>query len=222
MHRFKKSIVAAGLGAGLLGGSAAGLVLTGASVSGAQEAATTQSAAGTASSSSATSETTRPDPAEHFAEALAPLVADGTITQDQADAVTAALAEAMPADGAGGPGGPGMGHGGGPAGSEAAATALGISVDELRAAIEQGQTIAEVAAASGIDVQTVIDAMVAERAARLDESVAAGELTQEEADQKLADATTRITDEVNNGRPQRGAPPAEAPTDAPAESETTG
>lgn len=222
MHRFKKSVVAAGLGAGLLGGSAAGLVLSGASVSGAQEATTTQSESGTDSSSSATSGTTRPDPAEHFAEALAPLVADGTITQDQADAVTAALAEAMPADGAGGPGGPGMGHGGGPGGSEAAATALGISVDELRAAIEQGQTIAEVAAASGIDVQTVIDAMVAERAARLDESVAAGELTQEEADQKLADATTRITDEVTNGRPQRGAPAADAPTDAPAESETTG
>jgi len=219
MHRFKKSVVAAGLGAGLLGGSAAGLVLTGASVSGAQEATTTQSESGADSSTSGSTETTRPDPTEHLAEALAPLVADGTITQDQADAVTAALAEAMPPQGAGGPG---MGHGGGPAGSEAAATALGITIEELRAAIEQGQTIAQVAAASGIDVQTVIDAMVAEHAARLDESVAAGELTQEEADQKLSDATTRITDEVNNGRPQPGTPPADAPTDAPAESETTG
>ena len=53
-------------------------------------------------------------------------------------------------------------------------------------------------------MQTVIDAMVAEAKTRLDEKVAAGELTQEEADQKLAELTERITDSVNNGMPARG------------------
>ena len=82
--------------------------------------------------------------------------------------------------------------------------ALGITADELRTALEGGQTIAEVAAEKGVDVQTVIDAMVAEAKTHLDEEVAAGEHTQEEADQKLADVTERITDSVNNGMPARG------------------
>ena len=64
-----------------------------------------------------------------------------------------------------------------------AAEALGMTEDELRTAIEGGQTIAEVAAAEGVDLQTVIDALVAE-------------------------ATERITDFVNNGPPER---PADAP-----------
>ena len=46
--------------------------------------------------------------------------------------------------------------------------------------------------------------MVAQAKTHLDEEVAAGEHTQEEADQKLADITERITDSVNNGMPARG------------------
>jgi lipoate-protein ligase A len=53
----------------------------------------------------------------------------------------------------------------------------------------------------------VIDALVAEFKAHLDEEVASGEHTQEEADQKLAKATERITDMVNNGRPEGGRGP---------------
>lgn len=43
---------------------------------------------------------------------------------------------------------------------DAVATALGITRDELRAAHESGQSIAEIAAAEGVDVQAVIDALV--------------------------------------------------------------
>ena len=64
-----------------------------------------------------------------------------------------------------------------------------------------------------MSVQTVIDAMVGELKTHLAEEVASGEHTQEEADQKLADATERITDMVNNGMPERGAGPG-APADA--------
>ncbi|MCX6540262.1 MAG: hypothetical protein NTX77_01500 [Actinobacteria bacterium] len=143
-----------------------------------------------------------------LADSLSKLVTDGTITQAQADSITAALEAnrpaGMPDDGMGGPGmgrhhgkggpgmggegkgGPGMGRGRG-AGLEAAATALGITADELRTELQGGKSIADVATAKGVNVQTVIDALVAQ-------------------------AKTRITDMVNGVRP---AAPADQP-DAPA------
>src|SRR5262245_30163160 len=51
-------------------------------------------------------------------------------------------------------------HGPGPQ-LEAAAEAIGITEEELLAALQDGQSIAQVAEANGVDVQTVIDAMVA-------------------------------------------------------------
>ena len=143
-----------------------------------------------------------------LADSLSKLVTAGTITQAQADSITAALEAnrpaGMPDDGMGGPGmgrhhgkggpgmggegkgGPGMGRGRG-AGLEAAATALGITADELRTELQGGKSIADVATAKGVNVQTVIDALVAQ-------------------------AKTRITDMVNGVRP---AAPADQP-DAPA------
>jgi hypothetical protein len=215
----KKRFASAGLAAGLLAGGGAGVALGVTSISSAtsspsvnvvDETATTDPAvttdpAATDPATTATDDTTgddapadRPDRGAFLQETLQPLVDDGTITQAQADAVIAALEAARPEGGRGmGPGGPGMGHGRGGHGLEAAATALGITADELRTAIEGGQTIAEVATEKGVDVQTVIDAMVAELKAHLDAEVAAGEHTQEEADAKLADAVERITEHVN-------------------------
>ncbi len=184
---------ALGLAAGLAAGGAAGLVVAVPAVSGAQSTSTT-----TVDGSTATTDTGRPDPGTRVNDALAPLVSDGTISQEQADKVAEALKDAMPMGGRGG----GMGHGG--QGLDAAATALGITADELRTELEAGTTIAQVASDKGVDVQTVIDAMVAQAKTHLDEEVAAGEHTQEEADQKLADMTERITDSVNNGMPARG------------------
>jgi hypothetical protein len=54
-----------------------------------------------------------------------------------------------------------------------AADALGISEEELRAALEDGQSIAQVAEAQGVDVQTVIDALVAAATERLEAREAA-------------------------------------------------
>ena len=181
---------ALGLAAGLAAGGAVGLVAAVPGVSGAQSTATT-----TVDGSTPT-DATRPDPGTRIADSLAPLVADGTITQEQADKVASTLSEAMPM-GRGDHGGRGMGL-------DAAATALGTTADELRTELQSGQTIAQVAEAKGVDVQTVIDAMVAQAKTHLDEEVASGEHTQAEADQKLADVTQRITDSVNNGVPARG------------------
>jgi hypothetical protein len=126
------------------------------------------------------------------------LVEDGTLTQDQADAVADALQEARP-DRL-----PGFGpwHGVGPFGGpilDEVADAIGIEVDELRDALRDGQTIAEVAESEDVDPQTVIDAIVAAARERLDEAVADERIDQEDADEHLADLTERITELVNEG-----------------------
>jgi hypothetical protein len=95
-------------------------------------------------------------------------------------------------------GGPGRGRH-----LEAAATAIGIEVDALREALRNDQTVAEVAEANGVDPQTVVDALVADVSARIDEKVAEGELTQEEADEKKAELPERMTALVNGERPAR-------------------
>jgi len=133
---------------------------------------------------------------------LAGLVADGTLTQEQADKVAETLAAKMPAGG--GHGGRG-GMGGGFGGLSTAATAIGITEDELRTELEAGKSIAAVAEANGVSEQTVIDAIIAEAKAHFAEEVANGEHTQAEVDSKLADLETRVTEMVETeGLPQRG------------------
>lgn len=182
-----KKIVSISLGAGLIVGSAAGLIAVPA-VSGAQST----------SSTAATAPANRPDPSVRLNETLKPLVDAGTITQAQADAVIAALKADMPERGERGRGGKGG------AGLEVAAQSLGMSADELQTALKGGQTLAQVAADKGVNVQVVVDALVASATNHINEEVASGELTQAEADEKLANVTERVTERVNNPRPEGG------------------
>jgi hypothetical protein len=101
------------------------------------------------------------DRLQAISDALADLVADGTITQDQADKVAAALDESD-ALRPGGPGGPG-GHGGMvPLDLDVAADALGLTQGELRDALAtEGTTLADVAEEQGVETSTLVDALVA-------------------------------------------------------------
>jgi hypothetical protein len=232
-----------GLTAGLLGGGAAGLALTGSTLASAQTsdvtgtvsdpAATTDSTVASGDSSTTTSvpattasdpaasdpstTTTAPaapaTPAPSSGSAAAPkgdwaksvldgLVAKGTITQAQADEILAALQAARPDHGPG-PGGKGGPHGFG-RDLDAAAQALGMTADELRTALQGGQSLADVAKAKGVDVSKVVDALVAQLKAHLDEEVKSGKHTQAEADQILAEAKTRIDAFVNGTAPAGG------------------
>jgi hypothetical protein len=78
-----------------------------------------------------------------------------------------------------------------------AASTIGVTVDELRSALESGQSVADVANAHGVDPQKVIDALVADAQSKIDERVASGDLTQEQADEIKADLPDRIADFVN-------------------------
>jgi hypothetical protein len=192
-----KKMVSAGLAAGLLAGTGAGLILQ---MSGSAGAAGTSTAAvqvddttDTSSDTTATDDAAaQADRTARLQEVLQPLVDDGTLTQDQLDKVIATLDAAGPiggGHGGRGPGGPGL---------ATVAETLGMTEAEVKDAISNGQTLAQLAEAKGLTGQALIDALLADLKAHLDEEVAAGEHTQEEADAKLADATTRITDFVNN------------------------
>jgi hypothetical protein len=224
--------VAIGIAGGLLAGTAAGLVfgvpgLTSAA-SDSTTAAVVQQTDETDPSTPAPADTTAPADARaaedapemgtKLRETLQALVDDGTITAEQADAVTAHLVENRPERGEGGFGGGPGGHRGGPGGmfgrggpgmgSEALTELLGLTAEEIHTQLHDGTTLAEIATAQGVEVQAVVDALVAELDTRLDEAVANGRIDRADADLYHADATTKITDMVNNGRPDRGAPDA--------------
>jgi hypothetical protein len=156
-----------GLAAGLLGGCAAGLVLTGTTLAGAQVTDVT----GTVTDPAATTDST---------------AAESGDTTTKADC------------------GRGHGSGHGFRNLDAAAQALGMTVEELRTALRGGKSLAAVAREKGIDPGKLVDALVAQMKARLDEHVASGKNTQAEADQMLADAKTRIEAFVNGTAPAPG------------------
>jgi polyhydroxyalkanoate synthesis regulator phasin len=145
------------------------------------------------------------DAATWVKDVLDNLVKAGTITRAQADAVTKALQDARPMfqQGPGRRGGP-WGHLGVGLALDAAAKALGITVDELRTELQSGTTISELAKAHGIDVQKVIDTLVAEARTKLDAAVKAGKLTQEQADARLQQVTDRLNKVVDEKLPAIG------------------
>lgn len=194
-----------GLVAGLVGGGAAGVALGVPGFAGAQtsDPNSATSSSGPAAGS-APAPAPSPDRAAWMRNALAPLVANGTISQAQADAVVAALQAAKPAR-AKGPGhhGPRDKFG---RNLDAAARAIGITTEELRTALSGGQSLADVARSKGVDPEAVVSALAGEFKTRLDQAVAAGRITQAQADEKLAATTERIRAMVNGETPLKGRP----------------
>jgi hypothetical protein len=90
---------------------------------------------------------------------------------------------------------PGRGAGGAPLAT--VAELLDLSIDELRTALREGQTIADLAGARGVSVESLVDSLVAAMDERLATAVEAGRLTQERADQMRANADERLTAMVN-------------------------
>ena len=137
----------------------------------------------------------RPDRRAHLAEVLAPLVTDGTITQAQADKVIDAIDKAAPDH---------DGRGGGKR-AELVASTIGITVEQLRTELGTDKSVADVAKAHGVDVQKVIDALVADATAHIDQAVTDGHLTAAQAATEKATLVDRITKRVNTaGFPGRG------------------
>jgi hypothetical protein len=101
--------------------------------------------------------------------------------------------------GSGGPAG-----GAGPPGAAAIATYLGLTADDLRADLQKGQTLAQIAAAQGKTVSGLEAAIVADAKAHLDVEVTAGTITAAQETSRLTDLTSHVADLINSTGPPAG------------------
>jgi hypothetical protein len=127
--------------------------------------------------------------------ALAGLVKDGTITQEQADKVATTLDSKLPERGFGGHG---MRMG---AGLDEVASIIGITPSELRTQLRSGKTLAEIAKSKGISQDTLVSKLLAAAKTRLAAEVKAGRLTQARADEITKNLSARITEMVTHSGP---------------------
>ena len=98
---------------------------------------------------------------------------------------------------------------------------LGTTVEELRTALDGGQSLAGLAEEAGVERQALVDALVAEGTERLQEAVSSGRLSQEEADERAAELADHVAEHVDReGLPVRGH--RGSPPEAPAESDDAG
>jgi len=142
-------------------------------------------------------------------------VADGRITQEEADRIQEAIESGEFPFFFGRHGfGHGFGHHGfGPGlgcpgvAADELAGFLGISVDDLRAARAEGQSLAQIAEANSKTRDELKSYLLSRVGERLDQAVADGKITQEQADQKLEDFSARLDDLIDStGGPGFGGP----------------
>ena len=87
---------------------------------------------------------------------------------------------------------------------------LGLTVEDIQAGREAGQTLAETAAASGVSEAELVDAIVAQANERADAAVEAGRVDADQVAERLDGLEERVTERVNaepgdrSERPDRG------------------
>ncbi len=144
-----------------------------------------------------------------LAETLAPLVADGTISDEQRDAVIEALWTARRSAGDGEKSGRRHGHAHGglhamvlPAGLT---DLLDLTADELAAALRAGDTLADLAADAGVETSAIVDLLVEGATGRIDAAVEAGRIETDDRDTCITAITAAVTAHVNGGNVDRSA-----------------
>ena len=198
--------VAWGVAAGLIGGGAVGIALMAPSLTNAADADVPAALVAQADDTvDDAPPIQRAEPGEKLREILQELVDDGTLTAEQADTVAQHLVENAPKRGE---------HQGRRAGkrgerrgrvlgqqADALAELFGIDAETLRSELSDGSSLADIADEHGVDVAEVIDLLVNAASDRLDQAVESGRLSAEEAAQKLADLTERVTERVDQAPP---------------------
>ena len=176
----KRSVAITAIAASTLGGVAAGAAFFTPVIAGAQDDVVE-------------AEQAAPERGERISEALQVLVDDGTLTEAQRDAVVETLQNARPDRGEFRER---LGQRG-PRGAGEIAEILGLEGSEMREALRNGSSIAELAEAQGIDSADVVDAIVARAEERLDTAVENGRIDDTQAAEMLTQAAERAEDLVN-------------------------
>lgn len=131
-------------------------------------------------------------------------VAAGRLTKEQGDALKARIAQGETPLVVG----PGFGRGDHDGRHKifgdlsTAASYLGLSEAELRTQLASGKTLADVAKAQSKSVDGLVTALTDAAKKKLDDAVAAGRLTQAQADEVAGEFKQRITDLVNGTGPE--------------------
>jgi hypothetical protein len=136
---------------------------------------------------------------------LTQAVASGRITQGQSDVKLANFSENAATlinsanFGKGdGPGGGRFGRGAGDSLLNATASVTGLTTDEVITALQSGQTLAQIAEANGKTADDVIAAARAQLEDLLQQAVTDGQITQAQADAKLANFDATAAERMNS------------------------
>lgn len=160
----------------LAGGAAVAMMLAGLGIAGAQTGETAPSEPAVERA---------PHPADEFH------VKDGIAVEGVAE----------DCDGRHGPGGRHGRHHKIRIGLDVAARAIGVPMEDLMKALHSGQSIADVARSKSVDPAKVVEALTADAKQRLQAKVESGDITQAQADERLAKQTERFEKFVNRTRP---------------------
>ena len=161
------------------------------------------------------------------------LVSEGKLTQEQADSSytqTAGNIDQIVNDTSGlafGPRGGERGPMGGVQMMDAAAAALGMSVDDLTTQLKDGKSLADVAAAQGISTDKLTSDLLGQVKAQLDSLVSSGKITQDQADNIYTQTQDNIDQIVSGqqgfvGRGAPGGAPGLGPMSGPSANPTPG
>jgi hypothetical protein len=141
------------------------------------------------------------DPSAAIASVLATLVKDSTITQAQADKITAALTAARAAHEANEGSKRGILEAERAARQSLIATTIGKSTAEIQSALASGQSLGAIA---GDKRTALITALVADHTKKIDAAVTAGKITAAQATTMKANLTAHVTAQVDAVRPAMG------------------
>jgi hypothetical protein len=141
------------------------------------------------------------DPSAAIASVLATLVKDSTITQAQADKITAALTAARAAHEANEASKRGILEAERAARQSLIATTIGKSTAEIQSALASGQSLGAIA---GDKRTALITALVADHTKKIDAAVTAGKITATQATTMKANLTAHVTAQVDAVRPAMG------------------
>ena len=86
------------------------------------------------------------------------------------------------------------------AGLHAAADALGLSIDEVRAQLEEGNSMAQIAEAQGVSDDRLISAILVPFVKQIEQAVERGRLAEEEATEALEKAAERVAEAIHKVR----------------------
>lgn len=84
---------------------------------------------------------------------------------------------------------------------EVVSAELGLSTDDIRTALQSGQTLDDIIAENGGDVDAITAALVADATQNINDAVTEGRITQEQADEILQNIDERVNNALTQPRP---------------------